>query len=109
MHPGDESKKSVTINVILPTVVAVIVMSISLGMDIFETNTIWFQRSGSIMTIIGAYIAFHEARLSIQTIKDKDGHVQLLINKELPYAWLSIILLFIGTIIWGYGDLLFSS
>lgn len=108
MHPADESKKSLTLNVIIPTLVATIVMSISLAIDIFGTNTIWFQRSGSIMTIIGAYIAFHEARRSVQTIVDKRGHAQMYVNKELPYAWLSIILLFIGTIVWGYGDLPFS-
>ncbi len=104
MHPADESKKSLILNVITPTVIAVIVMSVSLMIDVLGTNTIWFQRSGSIMTIVGAYIAFHEARRSIQTIKGN-----IFINKELPYAWLSIVLLIIGTIVWGYGDIPFSA
>ena len=104
MHPADESKKSLILNVIMPTIVAVTIMSISFAIDILGTNTIWFQRSGSIMTIVGAYIAFHESRRSIQTIEG-----QLFINKELPYAWLSIVLLIMGTIVWGYGDLLFPA
>jgi len=78
-----------------------------------ETQANWFQRSGSIMVILGVFVEFK--LLSI------DGHFDLYnIKYEIPfdlpksyrftYKFLlrsALVVVILGTLIWGYGDLLF--
>ena len=69
----------------------------------FSRKSFWLQRSGSLITILGVWIAFHESRESLQTINGS-----IFINPELPYKWLALILITVGTLLWGYGDLPFK-
>jgi hypothetical protein len=76
-----------------------------------ETLPLWFQRSGSIVTVFAVYIQFE--LLSIQGFVNPNG----IISEEqgerhekyhIFYDVISlfdIALIIIGTLIWGYGDI----
>jgi len=89
----------------LPSMVCLIVFFLSLFLDLSSSKESWFwlQRSGAIITLLGAWIGFHESKESIQV----DGAV-LNINTNLPYKIWGISLIIIGTILWGYGDIPFK-
>lgn len=59
------------------------------------------QRSGAVVTVLGAYVAYIDVLRSNKYI---DG--RLYMNPKLPYKWMSLLLVVVGTGIWGYGDLL---
>lgn len=79
-----------------------------------DTQELWFQRSGSLMVITGVFIEYK--LLSI------DGHLRItgtvwdlpFITPDLYKKMYKIIsstaafAVFGGTLIWGYGDILFS-
>lgn len=104
MEKPKESLKSKWINVYLPLIICCIIFLLSLTADLFlQEQQFWLQRSGSIITILGAWVAFHESRESIKLIDDC-----LFMNNELPYKWLSLVCIIVGTLLWGYGDLPFK-
>ena len=103
---------------IVYTLLAIIPVLISLFYDMhLEKNTyFWFQRSGSLMVLFGVMLDFEQTKYSgIEESKHNfvgDGTPQI-IAKHLPKERLyikrfSIVLIIIGTFIWGYGDLLFK-
>jgi len=97
-----ESTKSKIVHVVIPAVIGAIIFSISLYLDL-KTNEVkefWLQRSGSILTLIGAYIAFHDHRKSVQLIETS---AHFFTNTK--YKYISLFYLLIGTGLWGYGDL----
>jgi hypothetical protein len=106
MESLKESRKSKLINVWIPIILCVPIFLISLIADLLlsvgEPN-FWLQRSGAIITILGAWIAFHESRESMKTVGGS-----LHINTKLPYRWLSLFFIAVGTVLWGYGDLPFK-
>ncbi len=103
--PPDETLKSKITNVWFPMIGGILIFLISLYWDCNETSEkmYWLQRSGSVITIMGIYIAFHESRESIKVI-DKE----LFLNNELPYKIISLVYVVIGTFLWGYGDIPFK-
>ncbi|TOD57574.1 hypothetical protein CGI23_25240 [Vibrio parahaemolyticus] len=104
MSSNDESKSSQFIHVVLPTVIVIILSSISLYSDIsVEDGYFWFQRSGALMGAAGIYIGFHEGNWKIAARNDN-----LYINTEIWYQWLALALGVLGTLIWAYGDLPFK-
>ena len=100
-HPADETKKSLFIHGVLPAIVAALVLVASVTADLISPGEHWFQRAGSVTTVLGAYVAYIDASRSFKFI---DG--SFYINHELPYRIVSVTLVVLGTLIWGYGDLL---
>ena len=105
MSRPKETTKSKIINVAIPSAICLAVFVTSLLLDITNQNSqmFWLQRSGSIITILGAWIAFHESRESMKMV---DG--SLYIETELPYKYISLIMIAVGTVLWGYGDIPFK-
>lgn len=105
MCPPEESLKSKITNVWFPAIGGVLVFIISLYWDLNETEDkmFWLQRSGAVLTIMGAYIAFHESRENAKSINGN-----LYINNELPYKIISLSYVVVGTFLWGYGDIPFK-
>jgi hypothetical protein len=77
-----------------------------------EPLGLWFQRSGIVMTVLAVLAHFKAAGIATTMIAGgtfaetweafhKYNRFQTLA------AWLSLILIVIGTVIWAYGDLLF--
>jgi hypothetical protein len=115
--------------------VAVIAVSISIYFDRDTCHWVWFQRSGSLVALIGAVLGYRSiVRLGIEgvgattppaimakvvSIDDSgpvqmgnfaiDEHTQRLLN-EAAYdklaGFVGAFLIICGTLIWGYGDLL---
>lgn len=65
----------------------------------------WFQRSGSLMVLFS--VAVESRRRQLQQAGNPVGRGTWLFWRQIPYiCYLSI---FMGTLIWGYGDLLFEA
>lgn len=106
MNPPEETLKSKIINVWVPALSCAGLFAISLFLDLQKPaiEMFWLQRSGAVITILGAWIAFYEAKESFKYINGS-----IFINNELPYKIMSLILVIIGTVLWGYGDIPFKS
>ena len=101
-HPADETKYETFIHGWLPCIIGVGILLISICADLSHPGIHWTQRAGSIITVLGAYVAYRDLKKSIKLI---DGN--LLMSSELIYRPISFGLVVIGTIVWGYGDLMF--
>ena len=100
-HPADETKLSVALNVVIPSLVSVAILIASIIVDLHDRTGTWTQRSGNTLIVVGAYIGYHEAKKAIQVI-DSD----LYFNPELWYKVVAIALVLIGTVVSGYGDII---
>ncbi|MFA6052215.1 MAG: hypothetical protein WC762_06450 [Methylobacter sp.] len=78
-----------------------------------ETQFAWFQRSGSVVVVLAVWVQFKLQ--SVQTYFARDAYC---VPLELPkiywtfYSVVSIINMFamvLGTVIWGYGDILLKN
>jgi hypothetical protein len=85
----------------LPVCISVLVLAASIYRDLIAPGTHWTQRAGSIVTVTGAYVALVGTKRSFKVIEDS-----MFMNFSLPYVIIAIALTAIGTLIWGYGDLL---
>ena len=84
---------------------------------IFAYNTNnggWFSRSGSVIVLICVIVEFRLGNLRQLGFNDaiKAFEHDILISGQLPetkklICWLAHLQVIIGTLIWGYGDLLF--
>jgi ABC-type nickel/cobalt efflux system permease component RcnA len=103
LHPADETRIDKVMHGWLPVVVAIVVLVVSVLMDLTMTQEPrhWTQRAGSIVTVLGAYVAFRDAKKSTQCIGDA-----IYINRDLPYGLISVAMVVVGTLVWGYADLL---
>ncbi len=80
-----------------------------------ENAATWFQRSGS--AVVALSIIAESSAISIYNELNPSGFVSIDFEKleikynKLPkkYTKISLSLIALGTIIWGYGDLLFTS
>jgi hypothetical protein len=98
-HAADESKNEIFVHGWLPCIGAGIVLAISIVVDLKSPGMHWAQRSGSVITVLGAYVAYRDAKRSIKII----GH-DLFMNPHLLYRPISMALVAIGTVVWGYAD-----
>lgn len=80
-----------------------------------KTGTDWFTRSGSMMSLIGAAITFrHFYQSALATALNEGllsirGEIELRLKPPTSYrilSYLGYLTGIIGTLIWGYGDLL---
>jgi hypothetical protein len=72
----------------------------------------WFQRSGIVMTVLAVLAHFKAAGIATTMIAGSTfAETWEAFHKYNRFqtlaAWLSLILIVIGTLIWAYGDLLF--
>jgi len=100
-HPADEKFIDIIIHLWIPGILAIIILTVSLLIDYHKIVGYWTQRAGSIVTVIGVYIAYYESKVYMKYI---DG--SLYINPVLQYKIASFIIVIIGTILWGYGDII---
>lgn len=95
---------------------AFIVLSISLFHSMVTNDSHWFQRSGSIIVLLGVLIA---ARRVIRLGKDYQNEdlnlpdetpegKNVLLDQRSEFI-IGPIVAVLGTIIWGYGDLIFEA
>lgn len=77
------------------------------------SNGAWFSRSGSLMVLIGAFVEYSHMNYKQylrerrdHTYKPRQEYVSEL-NKRKKFDIVILMLLAAGTLIWGYGDLLF--
>ena len=97
-------------------IIAILIPCAALFIDLkpeIETTGSWFQRSGSLIVIIAVWIEFK--LLSINGDVNPTGitdPIQSLIMKFSPWyklsSYLAAVLAITGTLIWGYGDLLYK-
>ena len=99
-HPADEPRRLIILHGWLPAFASSLVLGVSVLADLQHPGLHRAQRSGSIITVLGAYVAFVGARRSLKFIDDS-----LYMNIELPYAVISIALAIVGTLTWGHADL----
>jgi hypothetical protein len=70
----------------------------------------WFQRSGALVVVCGTYLAFRSGSVLFKRIQHADQRPMRGVNDEESriYGVEAFALLFIGTLIWDFGDLLRS-
>lgn len=72
----------------------------------------WFERSGSVMTVVAMLAQFETYSVSAMIRGGGFAESWDAYRKYSPYqnlaAALSLLLVAVGTVIWGYGDLWFS-
>jgi len=71
----------------------------------------WFQRSGAVMTAFAVFAQFKAAGIATMIAGGTFAETWEAYHKYNRFqalaAWLSLVLVVIGTLIWAYGDLLF--
>lgn len=74
----------------------------------------WFQRSGSLMVLFAVWLEFRQAKAAIRKIIENATQSILAVAPSFRmdpvqslFQNIAIGLAILGTIIWGYGDLLF--
>jgi hypothetical protein len=72
----------------------------------------WFQRSGTVMTVLAVLAQFKAAGIATTmiaggTFAETWEAYHKFHRFQVLAAWLSLVLVVIGTLIWAYGDLLF--
>jgi len=98
--------------------VAIFIAVISVIADYYSTDYNWFARSGSVVVLLAAFIEF---KVSPHIYDDIQRAQFLQSTVKLPVAFkakptksrrnvslVAHVLLITGTIIWGYGDLIWS-
>ena len=68
---------------------------------VWRGNCHWTQRAGALVTACGAWVAFRAAYILITRIGS--GITRPIIVAF--YGWVSVSLVILGTIIWGFADL----
>ena len=110
-------------------VLAIVVVILSLTIDIIRGEIECFQRSGSIMTLIGAFMSARELiasgiRKAIKSRYVTNGgtygienggaydtgrnEVEAEATRNVLSTCFGLFLIVVGTAIWGYGDLLMT-
>ena len=109
-------KNKLLVDSVLLTVAIILPLISSLYTLIPETETetqeSWFQRSGSILVILGAYVEYK--LISMGDYFDLyDGKYSVPFDMPEPYrlsykylSRIALAVIITGTLIWGYGDLL---
>jgi hypothetical protein len=71
----------------------------------------WFARSGAMMTVIAVFAQFRAASIATMILGSAYGESREFYHtykrRQAAVAVVSLVLVVIGTVVWGYGDLLF--
>ncbi len=92
-----------------PLLISLLWSAFSFNYDIEHKSKNMFMRSGAILVIVGAWIAYCEGRNAIRTKKDGNGGMNLYFDPDetlKKYTWISLAYIVIGTAINSYGDIL---
>ncbi|MFT6988005.1 MAG: hypothetical protein ACJAT7_003871 [Psychromonas sp.] len=98
--------------------VAILIAVISVIADYYSTDCNWFARSGSVVVLLAAFVEFKVSSHIYEDIQ-RAQVIQSHTNISIPLKakptkprrnvlFAAHILLITGTIIWGYGDLIWS-
>jgi hypothetical protein len=98
--------------------IAILIAIISIVSDYYSNNYNWFARSGSIVVLLAAFVEFKISSHIYDDIQ-RAQFMQTKIEMPVPFkakptkakrkvSLAAHILLVIGTVIWGYGDLIWS-
>lgn len=98
--------------------VAILVAAVSVIADYYSTDYNWFARSGSVVVLLAAFIEFKVSSHIYDDIQ-RIQFLQATVEMPVPFkakptksrrnvSFVAHILLVTGTIIWGYGDLIWS-
>jgi hypothetical protein len=116
MIPPDHEKriKAAILQVLILSLCAVVPPILSLtGIFRPEDEPLgqWFQRSGAVMAALAVFAQFKVSGIAIMIAGGTFAETWEAYHKynrlQALAAWLSLILIVIGTLIWAYGDLLF--
>lgn len=99
--PPDETYKEIFLNGYLPAIGSLIILMVSIILDLNMPGFHWTQRSGAVIIVLGAFVAYIDVKRSMKFINS-----HLYIDPELPYKIIAVTLIVIGTLVSGYGDLL---
>ena len=81
-------------------------------MAVMDTPGQWFERSGAVMTAFAAFAQFKASSIATMIRGGTFAESWEAYHKYKRYqagvATLSLVLVVIGTVVWGYGDLLFD-
>ena len=74
----------------------------------------WFQRSGSLMVLFSAAVEYRRSVLRARAADSGDPRLKAAVAARSRPIWGSVpyvcyLQILLGTLIWGYGDLLFLS
>jgi hypothetical protein len=98
--------------------VSILVAVVSVVADYYSTDYNWFARSGSVVVLLAAFVEFKISSHIYDDIQ-RAQFMQTKVKMSVPYkarptksklkvSLAAHILLVTGTIIWGYGDLIWS-
>jgi hypothetical protein len=104
-HPADEPKRTIFLFGWVPVITAIVLLGASIFGDLTHPGTHWTQRAGSIVTVLGVFVAFVDAKRSAKVFPLADGGVSDFVDHNLPYKKIAIGLTVVGTVTWGYADL----
>ena len=91
---------------------SIFILALSFYLEYIYEDLFLFQRSGSIVVLLGAYASYRQITHSIaDSIDGKDTETSLLIINNATAIInrskvLEMGLILVGTLIWGYGDFL---
>ena len=105
---GEETPLDVLLHGWVPAALAALSLCVSLAADWRHPGAHWTMRAGSIVTLLGAYVGFRDAKVRVVIVKTRDGLPERrgirISNDGLPYGGISLVLLIVGCLVWGYGD-----
>jgi len=89
---------------------AVLVVTVSFFYDLIAKEHKYFQISGAVMTALSAYLAYRSLKKHwIKVERSIDRGYWLWTSKPQTIIDIcTLVVLVIGTLIWGYGDILFK-
>ncbi len=90
-------------------VLAIIAPIVSIVFDVNGENPDWFNRSGSLMVFFAGFLAYRSLSRHYQKFYNADerSHVLTTSRNQKLVDRATFAIAAIGTVIWGYGDLVF--
>lgn len=95
---------SAHLEVVLLMLLAVAPVLVSAAISYNTGDGHWFQRSGSLMVLLSVVTEFRRSRLKRAGLLELPRFIPLW--RSVPYVCYASIAM--GTLIWGYGDLMFA-
>ena len=90
-------------------VLAIIAPIVSIVFDVNSEKPDWIHRSGSLMVFCAGFLAYRSLSRHFQNVYniEKRGHVLATSRNQRRIDWMTLTIAATGTVIWGYGDLVF--